>query len=425
MKYSYSKPAPSPEYRAQTPSRVSPVGASSFHGGKGGGGIFPFLPFSSSETPYDEPAEMAADGALEAQAENALEASGENAIFQSQLLQDEIAKQRQSKEHYEVYIPSEQTTIRGASGQKVQAGSGSGIRDNLAKSKETTEQPTSTKKTTHSEVYVPSAQTTTGASGQKVQRESGSGQKTNLNASYGGSGADVLMEPEESLYRSFEDVQLPEESVSFKVGKDEVQEPYIKEDSIPASKPLKTTGQMSFGNVQNLPVPDTTQFQQDAQVRKQSFFGQAAEFGNNFLQYATQYQADKMENPLREIGIQTGASILAAPVLGAVGVSAVPAAAATAVSQAAQKIIPQTSAPAAPSTPSNIVNFADVAKKVATAAATAGAVSQALPAAAQTSGWNAGSQTYTSPSGQNTNTGTMPKTTSTTNNSSNVIRGRI
>ena len=54
MEYSYSKPKSAPSYQTAPPSRVSPVGASSFSGPKGGGGLFPFLPIPGT-TPTASP----------------------------------------------------------------------------------------------------------------------------------------------------------------------------------------------------------------------------------------------------------------------------------------------------------------------------------------------------------------------------------
>ena len=177
-------------------------------------------------------------------------------------------------------------------------------------------------------------------------------------------------------------------------------------------KPLVTRGQMSLQNVQNLPVPDTSAYQKPVQQSGLS----------RFWDYANRYQQEKMENPLREIGIQTGASLLAAPILAGMAPAAVTSAVAPVAnnivrlapqtSQAAQsvanqtnnivRLIPQASqavqaasqavAPAA-SQGGNIVNFADYARKVGTlAAGVVGAV--ALPAATQMTGWNPQTQKY-------------------------------
>ena len=111
-----------------------------------------------------------------------------------------------------------------------------------------------------------------------------------------------------------------------------------------------------------------------------------------------------MEHPLREIGLQTGASLLAAPILAGMAPAAAISSAVAPVANNIVRLVPQTSqavqaasqavAPVA-SQGGNIVNFADYARKVGTLAAGAvGAV--ALPAAAQTMGWNPQTQTYSS-----------------------------
>ena len=445
MKYTYSKSTPSPDYRVQSPSRVSPVGSSSFRGGNGGGGLAGLIPLLSSlwdggEPTYEEAAEYASDLAPEMEAERAAEMAGEAADYDSMAQRAKEWVKRQKEK-----LVSETGTANGAvmetprqtaieAVEKLRSQSNL-FADELAKrnaanaANAANARPNSTELKSHSELYVPSGQTASQvASG---QRASGSG------SARGGEGAgqrvDQVLTPttgyDELRYRSFADVDLPTKSVAVKGGRNEVAEPYIKEDSIPAGKPLNTTGQMSFANVQDLPVPDTSQYQQNLQARQQSFFGNAAQFGREFLQYAGNYQLDKMEHPLREIGVQTAASLLAAPALGAVGVSAVPAAATASVAQAVQKVIPQVSTAVqqavTPSTTSNIISFTDYAKKAATAAAAAGAVSQALPAAAQTSGWNASTQNYTVQSGQNLNVGKISGSVNKPSGTIGAIKGRI
>ena len=417
MAYSYSKPVPSPEYRTPNPPRVSPVGASSFHGGSGGGGIFPFLPFSgtdSGEVPYEEAAELASENALEYSAEQASEQTGYDSLAESakQWIEKQKEKSQVQPEKAEQPVPDTVEKIRMQSNL---------FSDELAKrnaENARTAQMNSTDSTGHSVQYVSKGQRVIeGASGQRAggagQAEGGQGAGQRLDRVISSSGADTLPDAvtsgsgraEELRYRSFADVEefLPSDAVSFKTAP--ADEPYKKEDPITATKPLKTSGQMSFGNVQNLPVPDTSlTVAQNQQSQSQSFFGQAAQFGSDVLKYVSNYQADKMQNPVREIGLQTGASLLAAPLIGAVGVSAVPAAVAPAVSQVAQQVIPQASTAVSSN---NIVSFADYAKKAAGAAAAAGAISQALPAAAQSSGWNPAKQTYTAPA-QKTTAGVDP-----------------
>ena len=122
----------------------------------------------------------------------------------------------------------------------------------------------------------------------------------------------------------------------------------------------------------------------------------------SFWDYAMRYQQDKMEHPLREIGLQTGASLLAAPIIAGMAPAAAVSSAVAPVANNIVRLVPQTSqavqsaaqavAPVA-SQGNNIVNFADYARKVGTlAAGVIGAV--ALPAAAQMTGWNAQTQKY-------------------------------
>jgi hypothetical protein len=195
---------------------------------------------------------------------------------------------------------------------------------------------------------------------------------------------------DEIRYRSFQDVEdsLPSTSVSFRVSG---QDPVVTSSGT-QQKPLTTRGQMSFQNVQNLPVPDTSMYQ-SAPVRSGP---------SSFWDYAMRYQQDKMEHPLREIGLQTGASLLAAPLLAGMAPAAAVSSAVAPVANNIVRLVPQASqavqnaaqavAPVA-SQSGNIVHFADYARKVGTlAAGVVGAV--ALPAAAQMTGWNPQTQKY-------------------------------
>ena len=180
---------------------------------------------------------------------------------------------------------------------------------------------------------------------------------------------------------------LPSDSVSFRVAG---QDPVARASGT-VEKPLTTKGQMSFQNVQNLPVPDTSAYQKPVQQSGLS----------RFWDYATRYQQDKMENPLREIGIQTGASLLAAPILAGMAPAAAVSSAVAPVANNIVRLIPQTgqavqsAASQAVSQGSNIVNFADYARQAGTlAAGVAGAM--ALPAASQVVGWNPETQKYSS-----------------------------
>jgi hypothetical protein len=145
---------------------------------------------------------------------------------------------------------------------------------------------------------------------------------------------------------------------------------------------------MSFQDVQNLPVPDTSMYKPVQQSGPSSFWD-----------YAMRYQQDKMEHPLREIGLQTGASILAAPLLAGMAPAAAVSSAVAPVANNIVRLVPQASQAASQAvTPvasqgNNIVNFADYARKVGTlAAGVVGTV--ALPAAAQMTGWNPQTQKY-------------------------------
>ena len=112
---------------------------------------------------------------------------------------------------------------------------------------------------------------------------------------------------------------------------------------------------------------------------------------------------DKMENPVRELAIQTGASLAAAPVIGALGLGAAAAPIASAAAPIANnitKLVPQAPQGAQATAPvqNNIINFADLARKTAGAAAAVGGAMTALPAAAQSNGWNSTTQVYKAPS---------------------------
>ena len=78
MEYSYSKPTSAPSYQTAPPSRVTPVGASSFSGPRGGGGIFPFIPIPGQSSPdaTSSAGENAArNAAAQSQAQSAVNAS--------------------------------------------------------------------------------------------------------------------------------------------------------------------------------------------------------------------------------------------------------------------------------------------------------------------------------------------------------------
>ena len=378
MEYSYSKPKSAPIYQTTPPSRVSPVGASSFSGPKGGGGLFPFLPIPGQSSP----------DATSSAGENA----ARNAAAQSQVQSAVNASVGQIRQLNQASVPQLQPQQNGLRIEASISQKGlNGINSRMA------EQP-----------KLPNSSVSTNSLDKLLGRETGGyGQKADV--IYGTHGSDFLYDAiidrggadtlpdriisgsgsDELRYRSFQDVEasLPSDSVSFRVAG---QDPVAKAaDTV--QKPLTTKGQMSFQNVQNLPVPDTSMYKPVQQSGPASFWD-----------YAARYQQDKMEHPLREIGLQTGASLLAAPILAGMAPAAAVSSAVAPVANNIVRLVPQTSqavqsaaqavAPVA-SQGNNIVNFADYARKVGTlAAGVIGAV--ALPAAAQMTGWNAQTQKY-------------------------------
>ena len=386
MEYSYSRPASSPSYQTAPPSRVTPVGASSFSGPKGGGGIFPFIPIPGQSSP------------------DATSSAGENAAAQSQSMSAINASMSQIRQLNQAAQPQLQPQQNGL---RIES---SIVKNGLNRiNSQMAEEP-----------KLPNVTSSTNSLDRLLGRESGGyGQKADVvygthgsdflyDAVIDGGGADVLPDriisgsgadriqdriisgsgTDEIRYRSFQDVEssLPSDSVSFRVAG---QDPAVSASET-VEKPLVTRGQMSFQDVQNLPVPDTSAFQKPVQQSGLS----------RFWDYASRYQQDKMENPLREIGIQTGASLLAAPILAGMAPAAVTSAVAP-VANNIVRLIPQTgqavqsAATQAVSQGNNIVNFADYARQAGTlAAGVAGAV--ALPAASQVVGWNPETQTYSS-----------------------------
>ena len=378
MEYSYSKPTSAPSYQTAPPSRVTPVGASSFSGPRGGGGIFPFIPIPGQSSP----------DATSSAGENA----ARNAAAQSQVQSAVNASVGQIRQLNQASVPQLQPQQNGLRIEASISQKGlNGINSRMA------EQP-----------KLPNSSVSTNSLDKLLGRETGGyGQKADVIYGTHGSaflydaiidrgGADTLPDriisgsgSDELRYRSFQDVEasLPSDSVSFRVAG---QDPVAKAaDTV--QKPLTTKGQMSFQNVQNLPVPDTSMYKPVQQSGPASFWD-----------YAARYQQDKMEHPLREIGLQTGASLLAAPILAGMAPAAAVSSAVAPVANNIVRLVPQTSqavqsaaqavAPVA-SQGNNIVNFADYARKVGTlAAGVIGAV--ALPAAAQMTGWNAQTQKY-------------------------------
>ena len=391
MEYNYSKPTSAPSYQTAPPSRVSPVGASSFSGPKGGGGLFPFLPIPGQSSPDSSSSageNAARNAAAQSQSQSAINAS--------------VGQVRQLNQAAQPQLQPQQNGLR-IEASISQKGL-NGINSRMA------EQP-----------KLPNSSVSTNSLDKLLGRETGGyGQKTDvIYGTHGsdflydavidrggadtlpdriisGSGADRMQDriisgsgSDELRYRSFQDVEasLPSDSVSFRVAG---QDP-VTTASGTLQKPLTTKGQMSLQNVQNLPVPDTSMYQ-SAPVRSGS---------SSFWDYAMRYQQDKMEHPLREIGLQTGASLLAAPILAGMAPAAAVSSAVAPVANNIVRLVPQTSqavqsaATQAASQGNNIVNFADYARKVGTlAAGVVGAV--ALPAASQMVGWNPQTQTYSS-----------------------------
>ena len=381
MEYSYSKPTSAPSYQTAPPSRVSPVGASSFSGPKGGGGLFPFLPLPGQSSP----------DATSSAGENATR----NAAAQSQsqsAINASVGQIRQLNQAAQPQLQPQQNGLRIES--SIVKNGLNGINSRMA------EQP-----------KLPNSTSTPNSLDKLLGRESG-GYGYKPDVVYGTHGSDFIYDAvidsagpdyiqdkiisgsgnDEIRYRSFQDVEdsLPSTSVSFRVSG---QDP-VAQASRTVQKPLTTQGQMSFQNVQNLPVPDTSAYQKPVQQSGPS----------SFWDYAMRYQQDKMEHPLRELGLQTGASLLAAPLLAGMAPAAAVSSAVAPVANNIVRLVPQTSqavqsaaqavAPVA-SQGGNIVNFADYASKVGTlAAGVVGAV--ALPAAAQMTGWNPQTQTYSS-----------------------------
>ena len=379
MEYSYSKPTSAPSYQTAPPSRVTPVGASSFSGPRGGGGIFPFIPIPGQSSP----------DATSSAGENA----ARNAAAQSQVQSAVNASVGQIRQLNQASVPQLQPQQNGLRIESSIVKNGlNSINSRMAE-----------------EPKLPNVTTSPNSLDKLLGRETGGyGQKADV--IYGTHGSDFLYDAvidsagpdyiqdkiisgsgnDEIRYRSFQDVEdsLPSTSVSFRVSG---QDPVVT-NSGTVQKPLTTKGQMSFQNVQNLPVPDTSMYQKPVQQS-----GPAS-----FWDYAARYQQDKMEHPLREIGLQTGASLLAAPILAGMAPAAAVSSAVAPVANNIVRLVPQTSqavqsaaqavAPVA-SQGNNIVNFADYARKVGTlAAGVIGAV--ALPAAAQMTGWNAQTQKY-------------------------------
>ena len=194
---------------------------------------------------------------------------------------------------------------------------------------------------------------------------------------YGQSGYDDLR------WRSFADVEdeLPDTVISSpKMAPEPVLRPSPHQNPVQLPQIMRTT---TLQNVPNLPVPEVLpQAPVPAKTaREKNIFEKAGTYLNN-------YMVDKMENPARELGIQLGASLAAAPIIG------MAPAAAAAVPQIVNAI------PQAVQSVKNVgQNVGSAIRNIGAVGAGAFAGSAAMPAFAESSnGWNASTQTYKVPS---------------------------
>ena len=419
MKYSYSKSTPHQGYQSSPPSRVSPVPAASFSGKTGGGGLFPFLPNLTS-TPEPTPEEWANEGygegygELSNHAEQLAEASSElkraNAASEgAEGKKDETVEQPNSPNVPKITAEKDRILYSfgegGSSGYApdvVVSGSGSDILpDRIYASDKTNRIPDM--------VY--------GGRGADELPDFVYGDNRGdvlPDSVYGGQSSDNLPDmvygdnrSDAMRWRSFEDVydELPTQVISGKVGGQD--KDTVKPATAQVGTSLKTQGTVNLKNVNNLPQMDTSMFKapehQPSPIEK-------------FIDYTIQYQQDKMEHPLREIGMQAAASLVALPVLGAIAPSLaaapVVAPAAASVANNITKLVPQASQTVQKVTQSapvanNIVNFADYANKAPAAAssvqkvaagiaASTASLASALSAKAKPVGWDSSTQKYNS-----------------------------
>ena len=389
MPYSYSKSKPGPSYQTSYPSRVSPVNAMSFSGPHGGGGLS--LGFPAINPGMPTPEDLPQEGYAEA-------AEGYNAIAENA---SELADAAKS---YDIQIERAQRAESAAQPKGQKKVKPDQIENNIPMYGDNVIREQRVEQTNipkGNEVY-----------GENIsigyKPDTIYGYNTNdmiRDAIFGDSGTDQIPDriygenPSNELrWRSFADVEneLPSET-KFNPLQIPPAVPNKQEEQKPVSNPIPMTGEMSFANVPNLPIPEM-QFAEPVQyrtAREKNIFEKAATYVNN-------YMVDKMENPVRELAIQTGASLAAAPVIGALGLGAAAAPIASAAAPIANnitKLVPQ-AAQAAASAPvqNNIINFADLARKSAGAAAAVGGAMTALPAAAQSNGWNSTTQVYKAPS---------------------------
>lgn len=417
MKYSYSKSTPHQGYQSSPPSRVSPVPAASFSGKTGGGGLFPFLP-NLAPTPEPTPEEYAQEGygegygELANHAEQLAEASSElkraNAASEgAEGKKDETVEQPNSPNFPKITAEKDRILYSfgegGSSGyapDAVYSGSGSDILpDRIYASDKTNRIPDM--------VYG-------GRGADELPDFVYEDNRGDVlpDFVYGGQSADNLPDmvygdnrSDAMRWRSFEDVydELPTQVVSGKVGGQD--KDTVKPATAQVGTPLKTQGTVNLKNVNNLPQMDTSMFK--APEHQPSML-------EKFVDYAVEYHHDKMEHPLREIGIQTAASLVALPLASAAVQSLAPAVASVAapVVNNITKLVPQASQTMQKVTQSapvanNIVNFADYANKAPAAAssvqkvaagiaASTASLASALSAKAKPVGWDSNTQQYNS-----------------------------
>ena len=386
MAYSYSKSKPGPTYQTSYPSRVTPVNAMSFSGPHGGGGLS--LGFPAINPGMPTPEDLPQEGYEEA-------AEGYNAIAENA---SELADAAKS---YDIQIERAQRAESAAQPKGQKKVKPDQIENNIPMYGDNVIREQRVEQTNipkGNEVYGENI-----SIGYKPDTLYGYNSNDMIrDAIFGDSGTDQIPDriygenPSNELrWKSFADVEndLPSET-KFNPLQIPPAVPKKQEEQKPVSNPIPMTGEMSFANVPNLPIPEVLPQTMPAKTaREKNIFEKAATYVNN-------YMVDKMENPVRELAIQTGASLAAAPVIGALGLGAAAAPIASAAAPIANnitKLVPQVTQAAAP-VQNNIVNFADLARKATGAAAAVGGAMTALPAAAQSSGWNSTTQVYKAPS---------------------------
>lgn len=387
MPYQYSRPKGNPgQYQSSPPSRVTPVPASSFSGKSAGGGLFPFIP---SLTPTDSTTEDAMENAAEeAVRDSSYSHLAEHAENLREAAQNSERKKGNEQEREQVSAPNE--SLPGVNPYRIES-----VKDRISEQVNNRNTLNSLNRT---KSILDRDQTGEGAGKAPDRIISGNGSDSILDKVISGNGSDLVMDrvvsgsgrdniQPESIWRSFDEVELPDSYVSFGPSHD-LEDAQVEQ--VQSTRPLTQTGTVSFENVQ---LPKKAYERKPVQsAQNPSIFQQ---YGN----YVNRYMSDKMENPVRELAIQTGASVLAAPVLGAVLPASVTSAAVAPVASNITKLIPQatqTSAQVVSQNANNIVNFADYARKGTAIAAGVGGVAATLPAVAQNqTGWNAQTAKYT------------------------------